>query len=204
MTYPDSATNATAATPDNSIHVKTNCRIGSRYLQAIASKQNGQKNEPTERSLRSRSLYSSRSKSIENFNNHNVFSNNTTVNTENKTNGFQLVFNNPETPRLNIRIPMNESEVRSTKHHNSHSNIFNGHSNSIDHNECNYFKTDGNLLNGYGNGNHTDTDENSDSGYKSLPPVIGLSNNRISGIPRKSPRNEMRYSSSKQAQTNKC
>lgn len=168
--------------------LKTNCRVGSKYLQAIANKQNGNTyfngESNGKKPAKSKPMYS-RSKSIENFGNHytlSTFDSKTDTNTKNT----QL-----------------KSKENSPKHHLSHSNLLNGNvekkNGHVQTNGCNGTK------NGYVNGNMTDTDDTSDSGYKSLPPSINVTiPNKLSGIPRKTITSNLRFTQSKQAQTNQC
>lgn len=172
------------------VHMKTNCRVGSKYLQAIANKQNGntyfngESNGTAKKSIKSKPMYS-RSKSIENFANHytlSTFDDKIDSNTKNT----QL-----------------KSKEDSPKHHMSHNNLLNGNVEK----KNGYVQSNGchNAKNGYTNGNMTDTDDTSDSGYKSLPPSINiLIPNKISGIPRKTITSNLRFTQPKQAQTNQC
>lgn len=158
--------------------IKTNCRVGTKYLQAIANKQNGTK--PFNYNFSNKSLHI-RSKSIENFSKHNIYTSEIDYGESKCLNG------NSDT-----------KENFNKKHHKSYTNLFNGVSNGENGN----YKINGHCKkNGYTNGNATDTDDNSDSGYKSLPPSINLSNSKISGIPR---RQITELKPLKQAQMNKC
>ncbi|XP_077297246.1 uncharacterized protein LOC143918981 isoform X3 [Arctopsyche grandis] len=171
---------------DGPVHMKTNCRVGSKYLQAIANKQSNHFNGDTlvngKTTTKTKPMYS-RSKSIENFGNH-----------------YTFTTSEPKIDAFNTK----NSQLRSKKHHTSYNNLLNGVSNGnksdhVNGNGCHAAR------NGYANGNMTDTDDTSDSGYKSLPPSINIMNHsKISGIPRRTLTSDLRFTQPKQAQTNQC
>lgn len=146
----------------DSVQLKSNSRVGSKYLQALASntenrryiKRDSSVGEKSER----RSLYSSRSRSIENFHNQHYLS------TE---------------PLLAKSTVIEET---TTKHHTSYGDLYNGRISSKE-------SVNGNRHSPSLNGQSTDTDYSSDGGYKSLPSSINYNGNspkKISGIPRRS------------------
>lgn len=146
----------------DSVQLKSNSRVGSKYLQALASntenrryiKRDSSVGEKSER----KSLYSSRSRSIENFHNQHYLS------TE---------------PLLAKSTVIEET---TTKHHTSYGDLYNGRISSKE-------SVNGNRHSPSLNGQSTDTDYSSDGGYKSLPSSINYNGNspkKISGIPRRS------------------
>ncbi|CAH2105371.1 unnamed protein product [Euphydryas editha] len=146
----------------DSVQLKSNSRVGSKYLQALASntenrryiKRDSSVGEKSER----RNVYSSRSRSIENFHNQHYLS------TE---------------PLLTKSTVIEET---SAKHHTSYGDLYNGRISSKE-------SVNGNRHSPSLNGQSTDTDYSSDGGYKSLPSSIncnGSSPKKISGIPRRS------------------
>lgn len=146
-----------------SVHLRTNSRVGSRYLQALANNADKHVKRDTsanERTIKKTYMYSSRSRSIENFQNNNY-----TV--SNETNG-----------KKGNAILDENSQV---KHHTSYGDLYNGRINSRE-SVC------GNRLSPTQNGQSTDTDYSSDGGYKSLPSTINcsVSPKKVSGIPRRS------------------
>ncbi|XP_046963424.1 uncharacterized protein LOC124532530 isoform X5 [Vanessa cardui] len=156
----------------DSVQLKSNSRVGSKYLQALATntenrryvKRDSSVGEKSER----RSLYSSRSRSIENFHNQHYLS------TE---------------PLLAKAAVIEETTI---KHHTSYGDLYNGRISSKE-------SVNGNRHSPSLNGQSTDTDYSSDGGYKSLPSSInynGCSPKKISGIPRRSI--EQKYVSPKQ------
>ncbi|XP_050343867.1 uncharacterized protein LOC126769256 isoform X3 [Nymphalis io] len=156
----------------DSVQLKSNSRVGSKYLQALATttenrryiKRDSSVGEKSER----RNLYSSRSRSIENFHNQHYSS------TE---------------PLLAKTAVIEETAI---KHHTSYGDLYNGRISSKE-------SVNGNRHSPSLNGQSTDTDYSSDGGYKSLPSSInynGCSPKKISGIPRRSI--EQKYVSPKQ------
>ncbi|CAG9795143.1 unnamed protein product [Diatraea saccharalis] len=146
------------------VHLKTNSRVGSKYLQALANSDTNRRyikrdlsvGEKTERKV---SLYNSRSRSIENFHN---------------TNNHMYV----ETATRHAIIEENTL----LKHHTSYGDLYNGRISSKE-------SVNGNRHSPSLNGQSTDTDYSSDGGYKSLPSSIncnGYSPKKVSGIPRRS------------------
>ncbi|XP_039749359.1 uncharacterized protein LOC120626133 isoform X3 [Pararge aegeria] len=146
----------------DSVHLKSNSRVGSKYLQALATntenrryiKRDSSLGEKSER----RNLYSGRSRSIENFHNQHYLS------TE---------------PLLSKTAVIEESSI---KHHTSYGDLYNGRISSKE-------SVNGNRHSPSLNGQSTDTDYSSDGGYKSLPSSInynGCSPKKVSGIPRRS------------------
>ncbi|RVE43848.1 hypothetical protein evm_011516 [Chilo suppressalis] len=129
------------------VHLKTNSRVGSKYLQALANsdtnrryiKRDSSVGEKTERRM---SLYNSRSRSIENFQNSNQ-----QVYTEN---AFR-------------HAVIEENSL--LKHHTSYGDLYNGRISSKE-------SVNGNRHSPSLNGQSTDTDYSSDGGYKSLPSSI--------------------------------
>ncbi|KAJ2952093.1 hypothetical protein O0L34_g4363 [Tuta absoluta] len=140
--------------------LRTNSRVGSKYLQAVA-------NETTRRYIKRDSsvgspknerkmLYSSRSRSIENFQNQ----------------AYTLT-----EPLLAKNSVIEENQI---KHHTSYGDLYNGRISSKE----SVHRHSPSL-----NGQSTDTDYSSDGGYKSLPSSIncnGTSPKKVSGIPRRS------------------
>lgn len=145
----------------DSVQLKSNSRVGSKYLQALASntetrryiKRDSSVGEKSER----RNLYSARSRSIENFHNQHYLS------TE---------------PLLSKAAVIEESSI---KHHTSYGDLYNGRISSKE-------SVNGNRYSPNLNGQSTDTDYSSDGGYKSLPSSINynISPKKVSGIPRRS------------------
>ncbi|XP_023941824.2 uncharacterized protein LOC112048517 isoform X2 [Bicyclus anynana] len=146
----------------DSVQLKSNSRVGSKYLQALATntetrryiKRDSSVGEKSER----RNLYSGRSRSIENFHNQHYLS------TE---------------PLLTKTAVIEESSI---KHHTSYGDLYNGRISSKE-------SVNGNRHSPSLNGQSTDTDYSSDGGYKSLPSSInynGYSPKKVSGIPRRS------------------
>ncbi|CAH0729257.1 unnamed protein product, partial [Brenthis ino] len=129
----------------DSVQLKSNSRVGSKYLQALASntenrryiKRDSSVGEKSER----RNLYSARSRSIENFHNQHYLS------TE---------------PLLSKAAVIEESSI---KHHTSYGDLYNGRISSKE-------SVNGNRYSPNLNGQSTDTDYSSDGGYKSLPSSI--------------------------------
>lgn len=145
----------------DSVQLKSNSRVGSKYLQALATTDNRRyikrDSSAGDRSER-RSLYSGRSRSIENFHNQHYLS------TE---------------PLLSKTAVIEESLI---KHHTSYGDLYNGRISSKE-------SVNGNRHSPSLNGQSTDTDYSSDGGYKSLPSSInynGCSPKKVSGIPRRS------------------
>lgn len=143
------------------VHLKTNSRVGSKYLQALATNTENRRYVKRDSSVGEKSdrkmTYSTRSRSIENFH-HNQ---------------------NYLTERVkNIVI----EEVPTIKHHTSYGDLYNGRISSKE-------SVNGNRHSPSLNGQSTDTDYSSDGGYKSLPSSINCNNSspkRVSGIPRRS------------------
>nr|XP_032513132.1 uncharacterized protein LOC116767078 isoform X3 [Danaus plexippus plexippus] len=153
----------------DSVLLKPNSRVGSKYLQALNNtdnrryiKRDSSLNDRYER----RSLYSSRSKSIENFHNQHYLS------TE---------------PLLSKTAVIEETSI---KHHTSYGDLYNGRISSKE--SVNGNRHSPSL------GQSTDTDYSSDGGYKSLPSSINYSTSpkKVSGIPRRS--YEQKFNSPKQ------
>lgn len=147
------------------IGVRTTSRVGSKYLQALANSETNRRyikrdsslGEKTERKI---SLYTSRSRSIENFHNSNPM--------------FTA-----ETTTLKHAVIEENSLL---KHHTSYGDLYNGRISSKE-------SVNGNRHSPSLNGQSTDTDYSSDGGYKSLPSSIncnGYSPKKVSGIPRRS------------------
>ncbi|XP_075971505.1 uncharacterized protein LOC142973561 isoform X2 [Anticarsia gemmatalis] len=143
----------------DTVHLKTNSRVGTRYLQALANndtnrryiKRDSSVGEKTDR----RSLYTNRSRSIENFHNH-------------------AYTNTERTIAKNMVI----EEAPLIKHHTSYGDLYNGRISSKE----SVNRHSPSL------GQSTDTDYSSDGGYKSLPSSINCNTSpkKISGIPRRS------------------
>ncbi|XP_069358362.1 serine-rich adhesin for platelets isoform X2 [Maniola hyperantus] len=146
----------------DSVQLKSNSRVGSKYLQALATntesrryiKRDSSVGEKSER----KNLYSGRSRSIENFHNQHYLT------TE---------------PLLSKTAVIEEFSI---KHHTSYGDLYNGRISSKE-------SVNGNRHSPSLNGQSTDTDYSSDGGYKSLPSSInynGCSPKKVSGIPRRS------------------
>lgn len=160
----------------DAIHLKTTSRVSSRYLQALAT--NADKHHikrdtsNDSRTVKKSSVYTtSRSRSIENFQNQN--------------------YNHIIEPHLIAKNVVLEENVH--KHHTSYGDLYNGR---ISSRESVYGLRHSPTLQ---HGQSTDTDYSSDGGYKSLPSTInynGHSPKKSSGIPRRSVENK--FFSSKQ------
>ncbi|KAJ8727446.1 hypothetical protein PYW07_001565 [Mythimna separata] len=144
----------------DTVHLKTNSRVGTKYLQALANSDNTRRyikrdSSVGDKSDRRAALYTNRSRSIENFQNQ-------YANTE-------------RTLTKNIVI----EETPLIKHHTSYGDLYNGRISS---------KESVNRHSPSLNGQSTDTDYSSDGGYKSLPSSINCnaSPKKVSGIPRRS------------------
>ncbi|XP_041971111.1 uncharacterized protein LOC121727379 isoform X3 [Aricia agestis] len=144
------------------VHLKSNSRVGSKYLQALAGTNENRRYVKRDSSVgdkpERRSLHSSRSRSIENF--------------------YQQHYLTTE-PLLAKTAVIEESTV---KHHTSYGDLYNGRISSKE-------SVNGNRHSPSLNGQSTDTDYSSDGGYKSLPSSInynGYSPKKVSGIPRRS------------------
>lgn len=158
----------------DAVLLKTNSRVGSKYLQALANTDNTNRRyikrdssvgEKTDRKI---TLHSNRSRSIENF--HNQY-----ATTE---------------PRITKNIVIEETPL--IKHHTSYGDLYNGRISSKE-------SVNGNRHSPSLNGQSTDTDYSSDGGYKSLPSSINCnttSPKKVSGIPRRSI--EQKFLSTKQ------
>lgn len=146
------------------VQLRTNSRVGSKYLQAVAGtadnrryiKRDSSVGEKTDRKM----MYSARSKSIENFQHQ-------TYLTE---------------PPL-VKAVIEETPVI-RHHHTSYGDLYNGRISSKE-------SVNGNRHSPSLNGQSTDTDYSSDGGYKSLPSSINCNTNinspkKVSGIPRRS------------------
>lgn len=148
----------------DAVQLKTNSRVGSKYLQALANnadtnrryiKRDSSVGEKTER----KALYTSRSRSIENFQN--------------------------QTYSINEPILAKNAVIEETtliKHHTSYGDLYNGRISSKE-------SVNGNRHSPSLNGQSTDTDYSSDGGYKSLPSSINCNSyspKKVSGIPRRS------------------
>ncbi|KAG6455402.1 hypothetical protein O3G_MSEX009201 [Manduca sexta] len=155
----------------DAVHLKTNSRVGSKYLQALANnaetrryvKRDSSVGEKTERKPL---IYSSRSRSIENFQHQYT------------------------EPRITRNIVIEETPL--IKHHTSYGDLYNGRISSKE-------SVNGNRHSPSLNGQSTDTDYSSDGGYKSLPSSINcntVSPKKVSGIPRRSI--EQKFLSTKQ------
>jgi hypothetical protein len=150
---------------EDEVQVRTNSRVGSKYLQALANsdhrryvKRDSSVGDKTERKI---SLYSNRSRSIENFHNSNP----------------QMYI--AETPLARHAVIEENSLL---KHHTSYGDLYNGRISSKE-------SVNGNRHSPSLNGQSTDTDYSSDGGYKSLPSSINCNGNspkKVSGIPRRS------------------
>ncbi|XP_061711024.1 uncharacterized protein LOC133520552 isoform X3 [Cydia pomonella] len=145
----------------DAVQLKTNSRVGSKYLQALANSDSNRyvKRDSSvgEKTVR-KSLYSTRSRSIENFHNQ--------------------AYSSAE-PLLAKNAVIEENTI---KHHTSYGDLYNGRISSKE-------SVNGNRHSPSLNGQSTDTDYSSDGGYKSLPSSIncnGYSPKKISGIPRRS------------------
>ncbi|XP_026322378.1 uncharacterized protein LOC113231982 isoform X4 [Hyposmocoma kahamanoa] len=147
------------------VQLRTTSRVGSKYLQALANsgaearryvKRDSSVGEKTDRKT---IIYSTRSRSIENFQNHTYAINE---------------------PLLAKKAVIEESSL--IKHHTSYGDLYNGRISSKE-------SVNGNRHSPSLNGQSTDTDYSSDGGYKSLPSSIncnGRSPKKVSGIPRRS------------------
>lgn len=150
-----------------SINLKTNSRVGSRYLQALANGADRQRTKRDtsvgDRTLRKPTIQPSRSRSIENFQNH--------------------VYSTHNEPSFMKNVVVEESPQR---HHTSYGDLYNGRVSSGE-SVCGNRQSP-TLL----NGQSTDTDYSSDGGYKSLPSTISCSGSpkKVSGIPRRSIENK--------------
>ncbi|XP_047984375.1 uncharacterized protein LOC125224908 isoform X3 [Leguminivora glycinivorella] len=145
----------------DAVQLKTNSRVGSKYLQALANSDSNRyvKRDSSvgEKTVR-KSLYSTRSRSIENFHNQ--------------------AYSSAE-PLLAKNAVIEENMI---KHHTSYGDLYNGRISSKE-------SVNGNRHSPSLNGQSTDTDYSSDGGYKSLPSSINCSSyspKKISGIPRRS------------------
>ncbi|CAB3236834.1 unnamed protein product [Arctia plantaginis] len=157
----------------DTVHLKTNSRVGTRYLQALANndtnrryiKRDSSVGEKTDR----KSLYTNRSRSTENFQN-------------------QTYTYTERTMAKNVVI---EESTPLIKHHTSYGDLYNGRISSKE------------SVNRHSPslGQSTDTDYSSDGGYKSLPSSINcnISPKRVSGIPRRSI--EQKFISTKHVKT---
>lgn len=148
----------------DAIQLRTTSRVGSKYLQAVANnvdtnrryiKRDSSVGEKTER----KALYTSRSRSIENFQN--------------------------QTYSINEPLLAKNTVIEETtliKHHTSYGDLYNGRISSKE-------SVNGNRHSPSLNGQSTDTDYSSDGGYKSLPSSINCNSyspKKVSGIPRRS------------------
>lgn len=146
----------------NSVQLRNNSRVGTKYLQAIGSTERHyikRDSSVDSKSTRKPLIYSSRSKSIENFHNQ--------------------IHNSKEAKIITKNIVMDESTMR---HHTSYGDLYNGCVSSKE-------SVNGNRHSPSLNGQSTDTDYSSDGGYKSLPSNINcqqITPKRVSGIPRRS------------------
>lgn len=145
------------------VHLKTNSRVGSKYLQALANTNESRRYIKRDLSVgsteRKNTLYSNRSRSIENFT-HQTYS---TVE-----------------PRLSRNAVIEEPSV--VKHHTSYGDLYSGRISSRE-------SVTGQRHSPGLTGHSTDTDYSSDGGYKSLPSSINCNSQppkKISGIPRRS------------------
>lgn len=144
------------------VHLKTNSRVGSKYLQALANTniENRRyiKRDSSVGSNERKTLYSNRSRSIENFT-HQTYSTNES--------------------RFSKNAVIEEPVVR---HHTSYGDLYSGRISSRE-------SVTGQRHSPGLNGHSTDTDYSSDGGYKSLPSSINCNSQspkKISGIPRRS------------------
>lgn len=150
-----------AETEPESVQLRNNSRVGSRYLQALATNANKhhtkRDSSASERTVRKSYMYASRSRSIENFQNPNY----------------------TNEPRISENVVL--EETTQIRHHTSYGDLYNGRISSRE-SVC------GNRLSPTQNGQSTDTDYSSDGGYKSLPSTINtsVSPKKVSGIPRRS------------------
>lgn len=151
--------------PEDTVQLKTNSRVGSKYLQAITNHSDNNRryikrdSSVGEKTVRKSLLYSTRSRSIENFSNQ--------------------IYSTKE-PSVTKNIVMEESTQM--RHHTSYGDLYNGRISSKE-------SVNGNRHSPSLNGQSTDTDYSSDGGYKSLPSSIncnGTSPKKVSGIPRRS------------------
>lgn len=143
----------------DAVQLKTNSRVGTKYLQALANDTNryAKRDSSADKTVR-RNMYSNRSRSIENFHNQ--------------------TYSSAE-PLLAKNAVIEENMI---KHHTSYGDLYNGRISSKE-------SVNGNRHSPSLNGQSTDTDYSSDGGYKSLPSSIncnGYSPKKISGIPRRS------------------
>ncbi|XP_049870386.1 uncharacterized protein LOC126369855 isoform X3 [Pectinophora gossypiella] len=151
-----------------SVQLRSSCRVGNKYLQALAAQPTQPAAEPRryikrdssvgEKSDRRPTLYSARSRSIENFQNQ----------------SYSIT-----EPLLAKNAVIEETTL---KHHTSYGDLYNGRISSKE-------SVNGNRHSPSLNGQSTDTDYSSDGGYKSLPSSIncnGYSPKKVSGIPRRS------------------
>lgn len=148
----------------DAVQLRTNSRVGSKYLQAVAGTENrryikrdSSVGEKTDRKM----MYSARSKSIENFQHQ-------TYLTE---------------PPLAKNVLVEETPII-RHHHTSYGDLYNGRISSKE-------SVNGNRNSPSLNGQSTDTDYSSDGGYKSLPSSINCNTSinspkKVSGIPRRS------------------
>lgn len=146
----------------DAVQLKTNSRVGSKYLQALANSDSSRRyvkrdSSVGEKSDRRTTLYSNRSRSIENFHNQ--------------------AYTTERSPAKNIVV----EETPLIKHHTSYGDLYNGRISSKE-------SVNGNRHSPSLNGQSTDTDYSSDGGYKSLPSSINcnVSPKKVSGIPRRS------------------
>ncbi|XP_028025945.1 uncharacterized protein LOC114239768 isoform X4 [Bombyx mandarina] len=144
----------------DSVHLRTNSRVGTKYLQALAGSTDKRyiKRDSSlgEKSERKPSLYTARSRSIENFHN-------------------QLT----TADRITKQIVIEEMPL--VKHHTSYGDLYTGRISSKE-------SVNGSRRSPGLTGQSTDTDYSSDGGYKSLPSSINCSTSpkKVSGIPRRS------------------
>ncbi|XP_021200689.3 uncharacterized protein LOC110384005 isoform X2 [Helicoverpa armigera] len=142
----------------DTVQLKTNSRVGTKYLQALANSDNNRRYIKRDSSVGDKSdrraLYSNRSRSIENFQNQYTTTERTL------------------TKNIVIEEPM-------IKHHTSYGDLYNGRISSKE----SVSRHSPSLT-----GQSTDTDYSSDGGYKSLPSSINCNTSpkKVSGIPRRS------------------
>ncbi|XP_037965539.2 uncharacterized protein LOC105382868 isoform X4 [Plutella xylostella] len=144
--------------------LKPTSRVGSKYIQAISTENRRyikRDSSVGEKTIPRSYMYSTRSKSIENFHNQ--------------------VFSTRETNNFSKNVLIEESNVM--KHHTSYGDLYNGRISSKE-------SVNGNRHSPSLNGQSTDTDYSSDGGYKSLPSSINYTGHsppkKTSGIPRRS------------------
>lgn len=157
----------------DTVQLKTNSRVGTRYLQALANNDTNRRYIKRDSSVGEKSdrksLYTNRSRSTENFQN-------------------QTYTNTERTIAKNVVIEESNPLI---KHHTSYGDLYNGRISSKE------------SVNRHSPslGQSTDTDYSSDGGYKSLPSSINcnVSPKKVSGIPRRSI--EQKFISTKHVKT---